>query len=85
MPVSVRLDPETEKRLRRLVQVTGRTKSTLIREAIERFDRTLQDDTGPSTYERLRKFIGAVDLGGEVTGRGAEEALRAGFGHKDRR
>lgn len=34
MPVSVRLDPETEKRLRRLVRVTGRTKSTLIREAI---------------------------------------------------
>lgn len=85
MPVSVRLDPETEKRLRRLVRVTGRTKSTLIREAIERLDQNLEENTGPTTYERLRKFIGTADLEPDISGRRAEEILRKGFGRRDRR
>lgn len=73
MPVSVRLDPETEKRLRRLVRVTGRTKSSVIREAIERLDQNLEENTGPTTYERLREFIGMAELEPEMSGRRAEE------------
>jgi Arc/MetJ-type ribon-helix-helix transcriptional regulator len=36
MPTTVRLDPKTEGLLRRLVKKTGRTKSQVIRDAIER-------------------------------------------------
>ncbi len=83
MPISVRLDPGTETRLRRLVRLTGRTKSALIREAIERLDQELREDEGRSTYERLQRYIGVTDLGPEVSGRRAEEILNGGFGHKD--
>lgn len=35
MPISIRFDPETEKRLAALAQLTGRTKSYYIKQAVD--------------------------------------------------
>lgn len=84
MPTSVRLDKKTGANLERLARATGRTKSDLIREAITRLDNALLTETGPSTYERLSRYVGVARLGrGERAAR-AEEILREGFGRKKR-
>jgi hypothetical protein len=82
MPTSVRLDPKSEVRLRRLAHITGRTKSELIREAIERLDATLSAEGSTSTYERLKPFLGVYRSGTANRAARAEDILREGFGRK---
>ena len=37
MPFSLRLDPETEAKIRKLTLATGRTKSQVVREAVAQY------------------------------------------------
>jgi RHH-type transcriptional regulator, rel operon repressor / antitoxin RelB len=56
MPTSVRLAPETEQRIDRLVTKTGRSKAYYLRELIERGMDDLEDIyLGQEVLERIRK------------------------------
>lgn len=65
MPFSLRLDPETESRIRRLSTVTGRSKSQVVREAVAQY---APDEQPPlpaeSTFDRLKPYVGVVRTGG---------------------
>jgi hypothetical protein len=62
LPISVRLDEETEQRLRRLAHDTGGTLSSIVREAVAEYgaahDRQTPVRSRP--YDRLRHLIGVV-------------------------
>lgn len=78
MVTSVRLDAKSELALNRLAKLTGKTKSELIREAVEQMaSRALRSSGRHQTaYERLADLVGLVDRGpGSVAGR-SEEILR---------
>ena len=65
MPTSVRLNPGTERLLQRLVLRTGRSKSDVIRRAIEVLAE--QEETGLETkpvFERVEHLLG-VGTGGD--------------------
>jgi predicted DNA-binding protein len=66
MPFSIRLDPDTEARLRRLMAATGRSKAMVLREAVTRYAADWeQKDAAPSTaLDRLRAYVGTVDSAG---------------------
>lgn len=67
MPTSVRLDPKTEGMIRRLAKQRGRTKSELIRAAIEALAReaTEAEARGSlSAYDRVAHVVGIADSGG---------------------
>ena len=56
MPTSIRLAPETEQRIDRLVTRTGRSKAYYLRELIERGMDDLEDYyLGMEVLERIRK------------------------------
>lgn len=56
MPTSIRLAPETEQRIDRLVTRTGRSKAYYLRELIERGMDDLEDYyLGIEVLERIRK------------------------------
>jgi hypothetical protein len=57
MPMSVRLDPDTEALIRRLARVAGRSKSWVVREAVASY--ALHAPRGRTPYEALAPFIGA--------------------------
>jgi predicted DNA-binding protein len=82
MPTSVRLDRKSEERLRRLARLAGKSKSALIREAIERLDRELNEAEERTVYEQLADSIGMVSLGPGDRARRSEELLRAHFQRK---
>ena len=66
MPFSIRLDPETEAKIRRLTAATGRSKSDVVREAVAQYapdGGSAASDAG-SAFERLKPFIGIVRTGG---------------------
>ena len=65
MPFSLRLDPETESRIRRLSTQTGRSKSQVVREAVAQYatDERLPSP-GDSTFDRLKAYVGVVRTGG---------------------
>jgi len=83
MPTSIRLDPRTERALRRLAQQRGQTKSELIRAAIDLLAREAdQAETGvgsSSAYDRMAHVVGIADSGGaglsERTGQRFREIL----------
>ena len=69
-PYSIRLDDELDKRLQHVANVTGRTKTSFIREAIEQFIEDMEDyadaveamkDKGSVTLEELEKELGLDD------------------------
>ncbi len=64
MPLSVRVDPKTERTLERLARTKGQTKSEVIREAIAAL---AQDNDGAATakrpYEMIQDLIGCVKGG----------------------
>jgi predicted transcriptional regulator len=72
--ITVRLDKATEKKLDRLVRMTGRTKSEIVREAIARLE------TGPaeSVHDGFSDVIGMSAIGGDRARR-SEEILREAF------
>ena len=64
MPFSLRLDPDTEARIRRLSSVMGRSKSAVVREAVAHYSLDRETAVGESAYDRLRPFVGIVRTGG---------------------
>lgn len=85
MPTTVRLDARTEGLLRRLTKKTGRTKSQVIRDAIERLAR--QHDVGggdEGPYAAFAPYIGIAKGGptdlSERTGEKVAKMLRERHG-----
>ncbi len=66
MPFSLRLDPETEALLRRLAKAQGRSKSAVVREAVEHYGErsTSAVDESRTALDIVRPFIGVVATGG---------------------
>jgi len=66
MPFSLRLDPETEAKIRRLAADTARSKSQVVREAIEQYEAYGHSSRAghASAADRLKPFIGTVSTGG---------------------
>ena len=66
MPFSLRLDPGTEAKIRKLTAATGRSKSEVVREAVAQYapDRESAPAPGESAFDRLKPFVGAVRTGG---------------------
>ena len=81
MPTSVRLEPETERLLERLAKQKSRTKSEVIREAIETLaERESKPGRKENSYEKIRDLVGCVRGGPEdlscETGRRFRDALK---------
>jgi len=75
MPTSLRLDRETEQLVARLAYEEGRTKSDVIREAIQKYgQKRTGTPGGASLFEAIRPFLGVE------RGRGA--ALSADTGER---
>ena len=66
MPFSLRLDPNTEARIRRLTAATGRSKAEVVREAVAQYapDRDSVPAPGESAFDRLKPFVGVISTGG---------------------
>ena len=66
MPFSLRLDPGTEAKIRKLTATTGRSKSEVVREAVAQYapDRDAAPAPGESAFDRLKPFIGSISTGG---------------------
>jgi len=84
MPVSLRLDRETEGLVRRISKTSGRSKSDVIREAIRRFAHEARVKPGESVYDEISDLVGIVDGGERHYGARSEDVLRAMF-HRRRR
>jgi hypothetical protein len=83
IPVSIRLDAETEQQLRRLAHDTGGTLSSVVREAVAEYgaarERRAAAESGP--YDRLQHLIGVVSNRtdrSERTGEALRDVLKAG-------
>jgi len=63
MPFSLRLDPQTEARIRELMTKTGWSKANVVREAIAQYRVAAPAGEEPTLYERLQPYIGSVSLG----------------------
>ena len=79
MPFSIRLDPNTEARIRRLSAATGRSKSAVVREAVAQYahDRKSAPAPGESALDRLKPFVGIVQTGGANYSRETHAKYRA--------
>ena len=66
MPFSLRLDPDTEAKIRHLSAELGRSRSEVVREAVARYARARESAAvaGPSSFDRLKPFAGIVHTGG---------------------
>lgn len=87
MPMSVRLDEETEALIRRLARSAGRTKSWVVREAVAEYASQRQPvDRTP--YEAFAPFIGVVATGhgtlSEKTGERYAELVKNRHGRRSR-
>jgi predicted DNA-binding protein len=64
MPLTVRVDTKTERLIERLARKRGRTKSEVIREAIDALARQAEGhDKAETPYEAVRDLIGVVKDG----------------------
>lgn len=66
MPFSLRLDPDTEARIRKLTATTGRSKADVVRDAVAHYavNADAAAPKGTSAFDRLTPFIGVVATGG---------------------
>jgi ribbon-helix-helix CopG family protein len=65
MPFSLRLDRDTESRIRRLSTLTGRSKSQVVRDAIAQYAPVDESaSAGDSTFDRLKPYVGVARTGG---------------------
>lgn len=66
MPFSLRLDQDTEARIRRLSARTGRSKAQVVREAVAQYepDGEAIPPPGESTFDRVKTYVGVVRTGG---------------------
>jgi hypothetical protein len=79
MPFSVRLDSETEAKIRRLTVATGRSKSGVVRDAVAQYapDPGAAAARGESAFDRLTPFIGIIKTGGANYSRHTHAKYRA--------
>ena len=79
MPFSIRLDPETEARIRRVVAATGRSKATVLREAVSRYAAEWErEESAPATaLDRLTPYVGSIDSGGAHYSRDTHDKYQA--------
>jgi predicted DNA-binding protein len=65
MAISFRLGADTEARLRRVAKASGRSKSDIVREAVERSVEAHVAEVrfATSTLDRLKAFAGVVSTG----------------------
>ena len=86
MPFSLRLDPDTEARIRKLVAITGRSKADVVRDAVTHYavhaDAAAPEDT--SAFNRLKPFIGVVSTGGADYSRDTHKKYRERLRQKHR-
>lgn len=80
MPMSVRLDPETNRAIVRLAKRRGQTKSEVVREAIAILTQQTKAVEQKQPYDLIAHLIGCVDSGGarlsENTGEQFADLLR---------
>lgn len=82
MPMSVRLDPKTDRAIARLAKRRGQTKSEVVREAIGVLAKqTKASEQAQHPYDLIAHLIGCMDSGGarlsEKTGEQFADLLRA--------
>ncbi len=85
MPTSVRLDPETELMVRRLARKTGRTKSSIIREAILKMAEDTIPTSGSTLYDKMAGLLGVGHGGPTDLASRSEEILREVFAQRKRK
>ncbi len=86
MPTSIRLDQETESAVRRLARKSGRTKSSIIREAIIRMAEEITPPKPEGTlYDRMIDLVGVGHGGPPDLASRSEQTLRALFSRRRRR
>jgi hypothetical protein len=86
MPTSLRLDARTERVVRALARRTGRTKSQVIRDAIEQLVRAEPEtDTASSVYEAWADVIGCAAGGPGNLSERTGARFRAGLVARQRR
>ncbi len=66
MPFSLRLDPDTEARIRRLSAETGQSRSAVVREAVAHYSTGRESAAAgkASAFDRVKPFAGIVATGG---------------------
>lgn len=64
MPLSVRLDPKTDRAIARLAKQRGQTKSEVVREAIGVLTQQTKAGEQKQPYDLIAHLIGCVDSGG---------------------
>ena len=86
MPFSVRLDPDTEAKIRRLSAAAGRSKSSVVREAVEQYapEAGSAPAPGQSAFDRLKAYVGIVRTGGAHFSRDTHAKYRALLRRKHR-
>jgi predicted DNA-binding protein len=83
---SLRLDPETEKMIRRYADATGRTKGAVVREALELFIAAEAQHVkfASTTLDRLRPYVGSISSGGAQLSTDTHEKYRDALTRKFR-
>ena len=82
MPVSARLDEETNLILEKAAKVLRTTKTEVLKRSIREFCDKILDEKGKKPYELIRDLVGEEGSGrGDLSVRG-EEILRERFGGK---
>ena len=86
MPFSLRLDPDTEAKIRRLSAMLGRSKSAVVREAVAQYapGRECAPVPGASAFDRLKPFAGIIHTGGANYSRNTDAKYRALLRRKHR-
>jgi predicted DNA-binding protein len=86
MAFSLRLDPETERKIRMYADATGRTKGAVVREALELFIAAdvQQAKFNRTTLDRLRPYVGSITSGGAQLSTDTHEKYRDALTRKFR-
>jgi hypothetical protein len=86
MPFSLRLDRQTEAKIRRLAAGSGQSKSAVVREAVARYEieAPSHSRSTPSAFDSLQPYIGRVRTGGRHFSRDTHAKYRAALRQKHR-
>jgi Arc/MetJ-type ribon-helix-helix transcriptional regulator len=85
MPLTVRLDPRTERALNRLARRRRQSRSELVREALVRFEADAGGgDSGSRPYDAWLDVIGIVGLGARDSTRSTGDRFTALIAEKAR-
>jgi predicted DNA-binding protein len=86
MPFSFRLDAKTEALIRRLCTATGRSKSSVVREAVVQYaaENKPTSAAGETAFDRLEPFIGVASTGGSDYSQDTHAKYRASLTRRSR-